>query len=266
MSDLGSARLLLQLPLRDADRRPVDGAGRVAGAAKLAADAGALRAFGWRIPFVIGAGWRCWRCGCGATCEKRQPSAQPTRKPSRPAWRRSARPLGAPARGADRRRPDHGRHAGLLCLHDLHAEIPETFGRPERRADHVGIAASLLFAMILQPIYGALSDRVGRVPCCWLSGSMGTLGTVPLLTAHAARRRPMAGFLPGGARLADRPRLHLDQCGGEGRNLSGRLARHRRRPALCAGGLDLRRRRPNTSRCCSSSRAWKAAFFFTPAA
>jgi MFS transporter, MHS family, alpha-ketoglutarate permease len=49
-------------------------------------------------------------------------------------------------------------------------------------------AASLVFAMILQPIYGAVSDRIGRK---WLLigfGVAGTLFTIPLLTTleHAS--------------------------------------------------------------------------------
>ena len=44
-------------------------------------------------------------------------------------------------------------------------------------------ATSLVFALILQPIYGALSDRVGRKPLLIWFGVMGTLCTVPLLMA-----------------------------------------------------------------------------------
>ena len=44
-------------------------------------------------------------------------------------------------------------------------------------------ATSLLFALGLQPIYGALSDRIGRKPLLIWFGVMGTLSTVPLLLA-----------------------------------------------------------------------------------
>ncbi|MGD1015622.1 MAG: MFS transporter [Roseiarcus sp.] len=49
-------------------------------------------------------------------------------------------------------------------------------------------AGSLIFAMILQPIYGALSDKIGRKPMLLAFGVLGVLATVPLLTAiqHAA--------------------------------------------------------------------------------
>src|SRR3954453_15343612 len=42
---------------------------------------------------------------------------------------------------------------------------------------------SLLFALALQPIYGALSDRIGRKPLLIWFGVTGTLFTVPLLYA-----------------------------------------------------------------------------------
>jgi MFS transporter, MHS family, alpha-ketoglutarate permease len=44
-------------------------------------------------------------------------------------------------------------------------------------------ATSLVFALILQPIYGALSDRIGRKPLLIWFGVMGTLCTIPLLVA-----------------------------------------------------------------------------------
>jgi MHS family alpha-ketoglutarate permease-like MFS transporter len=55
--------------------------------------------------------------------------------------------------------------------------------------------ASLLFGMILQPIYGALSDRIGRK---WLLigfGVTGVLFTVPILTALQQVKGPMPAFL-----------------------------------------------------------------------
>jgi MFS transporter, MHS family, alpha-ketoglutarate permease len=55
-------------------------------------------------------------------------------------------------------------------------------------------AGSLLFAMLLQPIFGALSDRIGRK---WLLigfGVAGTLFTIPLLTALQTARGPLQAF------------------------------------------------------------------------
>jgi MHS family alpha-ketoglutarate permease-like MFS transporter len=55
--------------------------------------------------------------------------------------------------------------------------------------------ASLIFAMILQPIYGAISDRIGRK---WLLigfGVTGTLFTIPILTTLRAVHDPLSAFL-----------------------------------------------------------------------
>jgi MHS family alpha-ketoglutarate permease-like MFS transporter len=54
---------------------------------------------------------------------------------------------------------------------------------------------SLLFAMVLQPVYGALSDKIGRK---WLLigfGVAGTLFTIPLLTALQTAQGPLEAFI-----------------------------------------------------------------------
>lgn len=56
-------------------------------------------------------------------------------------------------------------------------------------------AGSLVFALILQPIYGALSDRVGRKPLLIWFGVMGTLCTIPLLNALQATKSAWVAFL-----------------------------------------------------------------------
>ena len=54
---------------------------------------------------------------------------------------------------------------------------------------------SLTFAMLLQPLYGALSDRIGRKPLLIGFGVLGTLFTVPLLTALHGASGPFECFL-----------------------------------------------------------------------
>jgi MHS family alpha-ketoglutarate permease-like MFS transporter len=56
-------------------------------------------------------------------------------------------------------------------------------------------AGSLLFALILQPLYGALSDRIGRKPLLIWFGVAGTIGTIPLLDALQATRSMLVAFL-----------------------------------------------------------------------
>ena len=56
-------------------------------------------------------------------------------------------------------------------------------------------AASLIFALCLQPLYGALSDRIGRKALLIWFGVMGTLCTIPLLDALEATRSGFVAFL-----------------------------------------------------------------------
>ena len=54
---------------------------------------------------------------------------------------------------------------------------------------------SLIFGMILQPIYGAISDRIGRKWLLIAFGVSGVLFTIPLLTTLQAAKGPLAAFL-----------------------------------------------------------------------
>lgn len=54
---------------------------------------------------------------------------------------------------------------------------------------------SLLFALMLQPTYGALSDRIGRKPLLIWFGVMGTLLTIPLLDALQMTKSGTTAFL-----------------------------------------------------------------------
>ena len=56
-------------------------------------------------------------------------------------------------------------------------------------------ATSLIFALCLQPIYGALSDRIGRKPLLIWFGVMGTLFTIPLLRSLQATRSAFVAWL-----------------------------------------------------------------------
>ncbi|MCE4553489.1 MFS transporter [Roseateles cellulosilyticus] len=55
-------------------------------------------------------------------------------------------------------------------------------------------AATLVFAALLQPIYGALSDRIGRKPLLLSFAILGTIFTVPLLTAIRHAQGPWEAF------------------------------------------------------------------------
>jgi MHS family alpha-ketoglutarate permease-like MFS transporter len=56
-------------------------------------------------------------------------------------------------------------------------------------------ASSLIFALVLQPIYGALSDRIGRKPLLIWFGVMGTICTIPLLRSLQQTRSALVAWL-----------------------------------------------------------------------
>jgi MHS family alpha-ketoglutarate permease-like MFS transporter len=56
-------------------------------------------------------------------------------------------------------------------------------------------AGSLVFALVLQPLYGALSDRIGRKPLLVGFGLLGTTCTIPLLQSLQAATSARVAFL-----------------------------------------------------------------------
>jgi MHS family alpha-ketoglutarate permease-like MFS transporter len=56
-------------------------------------------------------------------------------------------------------------------------------------------AGSLILALFLQPIYGAISDKIGRKPLLIWFGVMGTIFTIPLLYALQSTKSAMVAFL-----------------------------------------------------------------------
>lgn len=56
------------------------------------------------------------------------------------------------------------------------------------------VVGYLVLALIMQPLYGALSDRVGRKPLLIWFGVMGTVCTYPLLTALSQTTNPWVAF------------------------------------------------------------------------
>ena len=95
-----------------------------------------LRAWGWRVPFVIGALLAvtalAMRSGLHETEEFVASKAVGR------AAELGARAVPIPARSADGHRVDDGGTSGVLHLHDLHAEVPQAVGRADGWPDDAG--------------------------------------------------------------------------------------------------------------------------------
>ncbi len=154
-------------------------------------DGAALRDWGWRIPFAIGA-----LLAVVALLMRRDLAETSAFEESRKEK----------ARGSLRALLDHKRETatvvGLTLGGTIAFYVYTTYmqkflklsaGLTASQTTWIS-AGSLLFALILQPIYGALSDRVGRRPMLIAFGVLGTLFTVPLLTAISQTRDAWTAF------------------------------------------------------------------------
>ncbi|AZL67193.1 MULTISPECIES: MFS family transporter [Pseudomonas] len=151
-----------------------------------------LRAYGWRIPFVVGA--------VAALISL--------------VLRRS---LEETSSAETRQDKDAGSVSGLLRNHAaafitvlgytaggslifytfttyMQKYLVNTAGMNAKSASFVMTGALFLF-MILQPVFGMLSDRIGRRNSMLLFGALGTLFTVPLLMALKTVSSPFMAFV-----------------------------------------------------------------------
>jgi MFS transporter, MHS family, alpha-ketoglutarate permease len=72
--------------------------------------------------------------------------------------------------------------------------VRQSVGFTENQTTFI-IFGSLVFATLLQPIYGAISDRIGRKPVLMFFGIMGTIATIPILTTLKETKSPFIAFL-----------------------------------------------------------------------
>jgi MHS family alpha-ketoglutarate permease-like MFS transporter len=150
--------------------------------------------WGWRLPFVGGAAL----AGLALYLRARLPETAPfeTDSARQPEERR----------GSLRALAQHPRAVllvvgltlgGTLAFYTfttyMQKFLVNTTGLPLPVATAVCFGSLLVFAA-LQPLYGALADRVGRRPLLLFFGVVGTLGTVPLLTALAHAPGPWAAL------------------------------------------------------------------------
>ena len=173
-----------------------------------------LEAWGWRVPFLIGAACALFGLYLRANLQETEQFMRASHDKRRGAL---SELLHHPAAGAAGVRPDHGRHHGLLYLHHLHAGLPDQHGAPHPRpgdADFVHHPGAVCGHAAggrgdFRPDRPAAGAAVVRHP-----GHAVHRADPDRAVGHARLpHRAAAG--PGGA--GDRQRLHLDQRGGEGR-------------------------------------------------
>ena len=71
--------------------------------------------------------------------------------------------------------------------------LTNTAGFSKSTATEISAAALFVF-MLIQPLVGALSDRIGRKPVMIAFGVMGVLCTVPIMTALGSTTSPLMAF------------------------------------------------------------------------
>jgi MHS family alpha-ketoglutarate permease-like MFS transporter len=166
---------------------------------QLALDDTAMRAWGWRVPFLVGGLAAVVAVYLRRTLE--ETSTAETR------GRAAAGSLAALLR-------DHGRAfaivlgftaGGSLIFYTfttyMQKYLVNTAGMDAVTASRT-MTAVLFVYMCLQPPFGMLADRIGRRNAMLLFGGLATLGTVPVLTALAGVRGPPGAFLLVTAALA----------------------------------------------------------------
>src|SRR5689334_17347230 len=147
-----------------------------------------LKEWGWRIPFAIGAGLAVFAAVMRRKLHETEAFVE-------------AKRVAAPS-GLMRNLLKYPRElllvvgltAGGTAAFYTFTTYMQTFvklssGLSEDQTTFV-IFGSLVFATLLQPIYGALSDRIGRKPLLIFFGIAGSLATVPLLMTLKETKSP----------------------------------------------------------------------------
>ncbi|MDM8358871.1 MFS family transporter [Pandoraea communis] len=155
-------------------------------------DEAELKAWGWRIPFVVGAITAVVALMLRRTLHETSTSAS-------------------------RNNRDAGSIAGLFRHHKaafftvlgytaggslifytfttyMQKYLVNTAGMPIKTASYI-MTGCLFVYMCMQPIFGMLSDKIGRRNNMLLFGALGAIATVPILTALKTVQSPTTAFL-----------------------------------------------------------------------
>jgi len=155
-----------------------------------------LEAWGWRIPFAIGA-----LCAVAAFWIRRSMVESEQFESARDHTREHPTLLGH-IRALARHPRAIATVVGLTMggtvafyTYTIYMQkfLVNTVGLTRDQSTLVS-ANSLFLFMVLQPVFGALSDRIGRRPLLIGFGVLGTLLTVPLLGTLSTTRDPLLAF------------------------------------------------------------------------
>jgi MFS transporter, MHS family, alpha-ketoglutarate permease len=152
-----------------------------------------LKAWGWRIPFVIGAMLAIFAAVMRRNLHETEAFIEA---------KKAVKPTGSLATLLKYPRElllVVGLTAGGTAAFYTFTTYMQTFvklsvGLTEDQTTFV-IFGTLIFATLLQPTYGALSDRIGRKPLLTFFGIVGTIATVPILATLKETREPIYVFL-----------------------------------------------------------------------
>ncbi|MBJ6762244.1 MFS transporter [Myxococcaceae bacterium JPH2] len=152
-----------------------------------------LQAWGWRIPFLLGALLAVVGFAVRRDMVETQAFQQEVRTQAR------AHPLRELLRHPKEIATVVGlTMGGTLAFYTytvyMQKFLVNSVGLTREQSTRVSVS-SLFVYMLLQPVFGLLSDKVGRRPVLMGFGILGTLCTVPLLTALTQTRDAFTAFL-----------------------------------------------------------------------
>lgn len=149
-----------------------------------------LKAWGWRIPFVVGAAAALISLYLRKSLDETSTSESRHKKDAgtiRGVWQHKGAFLTVVGFTA----------GGSLIFYTfttyMQKYLVNTAGMHANTASNV-MTGALLVYMLLQPVFGALSDKIGRRMSMILFGSFSVLGTVPLMHALKDVSSPLAAF------------------------------------------------------------------------
>ncbi|WP_431822259.1 MFS family transporter [Burkholderia sp. F1] len=150
-----------------------------------------LKVWGWRIPFVVGAAAALISLYLRKSLDETSTSESRKKKDAgtiRGVWQHKGAFLTVVGFTA----------GGSLIFYTfttyMQKYLVNTAGMHAKTASNV-MTVALLVYMLLQPVFGALSDRIGRRMSMILFGACSVIGTVPLMHALKDVQSPVAAFV-----------------------------------------------------------------------